>query len=111
MATKTLNTKIALLYKSYAEWVVIQSTYIPLKGEVCICEVPASTQAVVNEPCVLFKVGDGAKTFAQLPWTSALAADVYAWAKKENLDFSDLNATFLTALDARIASVETNTLY
>ena len=31
------------------------------------------------------KVGDGTSTFAQLPWISAKAADVYAWAKQANL--------------------------
>lgn len=29
----------------------------------------------------MFKVGDGNKTFSQLEWASALAADVYGWAK------------------------------
>ena len=29
----------------------------------------------------LFKVGDGSSTFANLPWASARAADVYDWAK------------------------------
>jgi hypothetical protein len=31
------------------------------------------------------KVGDGTSTFAQLPWISAKAADVYAWAKQASL--------------------------
>ena len=79
MTEKILNTKIALLYKSYADWDAIKDSYKPLQGEVCFCEVPASTGAVVNEPCILFKVGDGVKTFNQLPWASALAADVYEW--------------------------------
>lgn len=105
MAEKVLKTRIALLYKTYAQWDEIKSTFTPRKGEVCICAVPASTGAVVQEPAVLFKVGDGANTFAALPWTSANAADVYAWAKKASLDFTDLDATFLEALDARIASV------
>ena len=53
-----------------------------LKGEVAICEIPTGSAAEqVTPPAILFKVGDGVKTFAQLPWASALAADVYAWAK------------------------------
>jgi len=111
MADRVLNTKIALLYKSYSQWDAIKSTYIPLKGEVCICEVPASTSAVAQEPCVLFKVGDGTKSFGELQWTSALAADVYNWAKKANLDFGDLNAAFLEKLDERIAEKSSNTEY
>jgi hypothetical protein len=39
-----------------------------------------------NRP-VLFKVGDGVTTFANLPWASALAADVYDWAKKSEEEF------------------------
>lgn len=102
MAEKVLRTKIALLYKSYTQWDALKDSYIPLKGEVCICEVPASTGAVVDEPAVLIKVGDGSKSFAQLPWISANAADVYAWAKKENLEFGDLSDEFMAALDAEI---------
>ena len=33
----------------------------------------------------MFKVGDGSKTFAQLDWASAKAADVYGWAKAAGL--------------------------
>lgn len=53
------------------------------RGEVAICEVPTgSSLEQVTPPAILFKVGDGVKTFAQLPWVSGLAADVYAWAKQ-----------------------------
>jgi len=111
MAETTLKTRIKLLYKSYADWQAVQATFIPLKGEVCFCEVPASTGAVVQEPCVLFKVGDGAKSFAQLPWGSALAADVYGWAKKENLEFSDLTEDFKEKIKELVGGEEKNTLY
>ena len=36
---------------------------------------------------ILFKVGDGAHKFDDLPFASALAADVYAWAKQSEEDF------------------------
>lgn len=101
MAEKTLRTKIALLYKTYAEWELAKD-YQPLKGEVCICEVPAAAGAVVNEPAILIKVGNGVDTFENLSWSSALAADVYLWAKKEHLDWNDLDETFLGKLDAHI---------
>lgn len=111
MAEKVLRTKIALLYKSYAEWDSIKDSYIPLKGEVCICEVPAETGAVVNEPAVLIKVGDGVKAFAQLPWLSGLAADIYQWSKKENLEWSDMTDEFKQGILDLIGGEETNTLY
>lgn len=111
MAEKVLQTKIALLYKSYAEWNNIQSTYIPLKGEVCFCEVPASTGAVASEPAILFKVGNGVDTFAALPWASAKAADVYAWAKKENLEWTDFTDNLKEAIKKYVGGEEVDTQY
>lgn len=37
-----------------------------------------------NLPNIVMKVGDGDHTFSQLKFVSALAADVYGWAKGEN---------------------------
>lgn len=79
MANKTYNTRIQLKYDSYANWTANNPT--PLSGEVCIVVIPAETGAVVQEPSVLFKVGDGTTAFNTLPYVSAIAADVYDWAK------------------------------
>lgn len=98
---KTLKTRISLLSKSYTEWQTVEDKVL-LKGEVGICTVPANTGVSQSEPCVLLKIGDGTTAFKDLPWLSALAADIYAWAKKASLDFNDLDTTFLAALDARI---------
>ena len=89
MAEKILNTRIQLKYDSYAEWDKVKDSFTPKKGELCIVELAApatadQTNAEVQHP-ILFKVGDGEHTFAQLPWVSALAADVYAWAKQASL--------------------------
>ena len=82
MANKTLNTRIKLKYDTLANWQGDGASVVLLKGEVAICEVPTGgSLEQVTPPAILFKVGDGVKTFAQLPWASALAADVYAWAK------------------------------
>ena len=82
MADKTLNTRIKLKYDTLANWQGDGASVVLLKGEVAICEVPTGgSLEQVTPPAILFKVGDGVKTFAQLPWASALAADVYAWAK------------------------------
>lgn len=100
MSERTINNvKIRLLVKDYSEWNdPVNSSYIPGKGEVCIVNVPAETFAIANEPAVLFKVGDGTHTFAELGYSSALAADVYAWAKKADLDWQDLSETFTNKL-------------
>lgn len=82
MADKTLKTRIKLKYDTLANWQGAGANVVLLKGEVAICEVPTgSSVEQVTPPAILFKVGDGVKTFAQLPWVSGLAADVYAWAK------------------------------
>ena len=109
---KEIKTKIALKQNSYQYWTTSNETtvaegthadYIPLYGEVCFCEIPAYDEnnlnngaaEVTNPPTVLFKVGtakfneDGSyvagtnKKFSELSWASALAADVYDWAKMD----------------------------
>lgn len=95
MATvvKNLNTRIALKYDSYQNW----QTHNPvlLKGEIAIAELPVngnkpgvgepnavgSTPAIQNAPNILIKVGDGTNHYNDLKFVSALAADVYSWAK------------------------------
>lgn len=95
MATvvKNLNTRIALKYDSYENW----QTHNPilLKGEIAIAELPisgnkpgvgepnaaGSTPAIQNAPNILIKVGDGTNHYNDLKFVSALAADVYSWAK------------------------------
>lgn len=82
MASKTLKTRIKLKYDTLANWQGDGADVVLLKGEVAICEVPTGDSLEqVTPPAILFKVGDGEKTFAELPWVSGLAADVYAWAK------------------------------
>ena len=83
MAERTLNTRIKLRYASYAEWMA--SKVQLLAGEVAVCYVEENNSEIKNTaPTVLFKVGDGDHTFADLKWASARAADVYDWAKAEN---------------------------
>lgn len=84
MSTKVFNTRLQLKYAPYSEWSAESNQFKLLAGEIAIVNVPAETGAVVSEPSILFKVGDGEKTFNQLPWASGLAADVYGWAKAEN---------------------------
>jgi len=108
MAEKVLKTKIALLYKTADEWSQIQKTYKPLKGEVCICDIPSSSE---SENYVLFKVGNGVDVFENLPWTSANAVDVFDWAKKENLEFADLSEEFKTEIKEYIETQTGGTMY
>lgn len=87
MAEKILNTRILLKYDTLAKWE--DSKGILRAGEVAIATVPEGStgQEVgsVKTPQVLVKVGDGKHTFKQLPYITAKAGDVYAWAKAEKL--------------------------
>lgn len=79
---KTLQTRIALKYDSYSAWTTAPGKdLVLLPGELGICYISDANQGSNVVPTVLFKVGDGNKTFEQLPWASAKAADVYSWAK------------------------------
>ena len=118
MATeKILNTRIQLKYDSFSEW---SSKNPTLKaGEVAIAYL--TTAGAVKPDTgdtqhpVMFKVGPGA--FNDLPWASALAADVHAWAKKSEADFktwvkslvdvSDIDAYSKGEVDAKFTANST----
>lgn len=111
MAIKTLNTRIQLKYDTLAHWqseaTADKGALLVLKkGELGIVEIPTSspTAEQVTPPAILFKVGDGATKFKDLPWTSALAADVYTWAKKSNPDVADFTAVINKAREGLISA-------
>lgn len=81
MAEKLLKTRLRLKYDTFANWEKVKTTFVPLKGEVCLIEVPNNVDPIHNAPSILFKVGDGTTAFGDLKYGSALAADVYSWAK------------------------------
>lgn len=101
-STNTLKTRIQLKIDSLTNWQ--NSTFKPLKGEVCIAQVDTVAGSTLQP--VMIKVGDGEKTFAQLDWLSAKAADVYGWAKAadvvlngEALEFKDTEGTVIKSVD------------
>lgn len=87
MAEKVLKTKIQLRYDEFTNW----TTNNPFlkKGEIAVTVIPAAATNTgdVIPPAIMFKVGSGeggdASKFNSLPWASALAADVYPWAKSK----------------------------
>ena len=110
MAEKTLNVRIQNKISTYAEWQA-NKTIVLKSGEIGICVIPAETGAVSQEPAVLFKVGDGTKTWEQLSWVSAVAADVYGWAKAATKP--TYTASGIKNLDSYISGKvqDTNTKY
>ena len=109
MATKDLKARLKLKYDLYANW--ITNDPVLLAGEAAIAVIPADTNAVVQEPCTLIKIGDGTKKFSQLPFVSGLAADVYTWAKAATKP--TYTAEEISGLDAYISGKvqDTNTTY
>lgn len=109
MAEKILNTRIQLKYASLSDWNA--SSLILKSGEIAIATVPTGDTSGASKslPAVLAKVGDGEHTFAELPWMQAAAADVAAWAKRENAP----TASEIEGLEAYIAGKvqDTNTTY
>lgn len=97
---KLLNTRIQLKYDTLANW---EASSFKLKaGEIAIATLgnvkDGSSAGDVNQHPVLFKVGTGNHTFSELPYASALAADVYAWAKKSESEFVN---SFLSLADTQ----------
>jgi FtsZ-binding cell division protein ZapB len=98
---KTIETRLQLKYDTYANWTNENlgdnkgAKLVLLPGEIGICTIgdtaeTGSAHATTN-PTVLFKVGDGVTPFKTLKWASALAADVYGWAKAETVSFNATN--------------------
>ena len=79
MSEKQINTRIKLKYDTLANWT--KNDPVLLQGELAIATIPTAAPANKQLPPVMFKVGDGASKFSELDWASALAADVYGWAK------------------------------
>lgn len=126
---KIINTRILLKYDTLENW--NKSTGILRAGEVAIAtynikaDIDSNTNAVNHKltnpgtvPQVLVKVGDGTSTFAQLPYITAKAGDVYAWAKQAHPVYisgvneetgapiyGDLSTDFLDVLD-RVVELE-----
>ena len=107
---KILNTRLQMKYDSYANWTSTTlgdnkgANFVLKAGEIGICHLPTSyneQQVVGSQPSqVLFKVGDGTSKFHELPWASAKAADVYAWAKQASLPVTKVgNGNVVAAIE------------
>ena len=123
MATKTLKARIKLKYDTYENWSAADNQFKLEAGEVAVTSVLNVVDPVNNPPTIMFKVGDGTKTYNQLGWASALAADVYAWGKAAKAPVADIlssgsnvhvtkneNNVYTIGVDEQ-SFVDTNTLY
>lgn len=94
---KMLNTRIQLKYDTLANW--NNSSVVLKTGELAIATLgnakDGSVAGSANQHPVLFKVGNNKDVFKDLPFASALAADVYSWAKAENVQLSGKTIQFV----------------
>jgi hypothetical protein len=110
--TKSIKTRIQNKYDELGSWKAAGGKL--LKGEIAIVQVPTGDTYInpitnVAEPRVelLMKVGDGIKTFEELPWLSAKAADVSEWAKKRTAEEAPVSIKKGTAVTATSAPLGT----
>ena len=91
---KQINTRIMLKHDSLTNW--NESSLVLKPGEVGVAYVDVATKDtkgnIIHVPTALLKVGENVenstKTFKELPFVSAIAADVYGWAKKEGIEIT-----------------------
>ena len=101
---KLLNVRIKNKYDSYENWA--SSGLILEPGEIAIAHTSVDVKVdngTAKHPALLMKIGDGEKTFANLPWLSAKAADVLSVCKNETELTAFVNSVIA---DAGIASDE-----
>ena len=82
------NTRIRLRYDLYTEWA--EKNPVLLAGEVAIAVPGTNLGSVTDTSACLMKVGNGTAHFNDLPWMSAIAADVHSWAKLPFDKFTEL---------------------
>lgn len=114
MAEKVLNTRIQLKYDSFTNWTT--NNPVLKQGEVAIATIDTAEKnltaaSLQNTPNLMIKVGDGTNHYNDLKFLSALAADVYAWAKEAKKPV--YKASEIEELDSYIAGEiqDTNTMY
>jgi hypothetical protein len=108
---KTLKTRIKNRYDSLTNW--SKDGVEILQGEIALVKVETqqidqATGDVVTVPAFLMKVGENGsdgkpKAFSTLPWLSALAADVYDWAKMQ--DPSGITVKYLKGTETRSSTL------
>lgn len=107
-----INTRIRLKYDSFSNWQT--KNPVLLSGEIAIAYLgPTVDDSTVtpdnNTHPVLFKVGPG--NFNSLPWASALAADIYSWAKAETVGYNSTNQKIEFKSGAKVThSIDLSTL-
>ena len=84
---KVLQVRLQEKIDTLENWLALDTDttpFKPLAGEKINVKVPTANSEADGESVgyeIITKTGDGSTRFKELPWDSALAADVYDWAK------------------------------
>lgn len=109
-ASATYKTRIVNKHDTYENWET-HGDVVLLKGEIAVVEVPTETSppdgVQGTPPIMLLKVGDGETAFSSLPYLTAKAGDVYAWAKSPSKPA--YTAAEITGLDEKIQGIAKDT--
>lgn len=107
---KVFQTRIQLRYDTYANW--LTNNPILKAGEMAIATVVADEQEMTDLPNIVLKIGDGINYYNDLKFVSALAADVYGWAKaKSKPVYAASEITGLADYIAEHSDFDTDTQY
>ena len=71
MSTKELNSRIMQKSSTEGEWEAVASTFIPLRGEVCVY--------FMTDGSTKIKIGDGTTTVGDLPFVGGDTVDLSAF--------------------------------
>lgn len=98
-----IKTRILNKYDAFSAY---STSWIPLRGEICIVEVGTTTATESGfdgvtydkRPIVGLKVGDGTTSFGNLPWVQAAAGDVSKFVKEKLISEDAFNALVNTLI-------------
>ena len=116
--SRIVNTRIKNRFDTLTNW---QGTGVELlHGEIALVSVTTTQYDdagnIVHVPSVLMKVGESngdgtVKSFSELPWLSAKAADVYEWAKNQyakDIPITSVSGCATGTLGAYLAQIGAN---
>lgn len=109
MAEKTINTRIINKNATSSQWST--SALVLKKGEIALAQITSAEGGNYDVPTYAMKIGDGTHTFSQLNWLVAPASDVYDWAKKPSLEYSDLPTTEINSNISSLIKTAIEALY
>ena len=90
----TFQTRIQSKIDTLANWQAKEATFKPLRGEICVYEIPTGNTSITNPPAMLIRVGDGENYLKDIPFMAARSADVASFLKTDSTGATWTQAKF-----------------